>query len=66
MCLHPQTDTWSFVYGLPKADAAEVCKAMYRENIAKVTVEIMAPDVLQIKKDIKTTFTQQLGVIGKC
>ena len=38
---------------------------MYRETFAKVTIEILDPMVLQIKKDMKTTFTERLGVVGK-
>ena len=47
----------NFLFGLPEAEAKEVCKTFYRENVAKVTVEIMGPDVMVLEKDIKTSFT---------
>lgn len=36
----------------------------YRENVVKVTVEIVGPDVMRMEKDIETNFTQRLGIIG--
>ena len=54
----------NFLFGLPEADAMEVCKMFYRENVAKVTVEIVGPDVMRMEKDIKASFTQKLGIIG--
>ncbi len=41
-----------------------VCKERYRNDLAKVTVEVAAPDVMRIEKDIKASFSDQLGVIG--
>ena len=58
-------ETWTFRNGLPEEEAREMCKTMYRESIAKVSLEILDPKVLQIKKDVRTTFTDQLGVVGK-
>ena len=57
-------DHVNFLFGLPEADAKEVCKMFYRENVAKVIVEIVGPDVMRLEKDINTTFTQKLGIIG--
>ena len=58
-------EIWTFRNGLPEDDAREMCKTMYRESIAKVSLEILDPKVLQIKKDVRTTFSDQLGVVGK-
>ena len=58
------SDRWTFYYGLPIEDAKEMCKNVYKETIAKVTIEILDPMVLQIKKDVRTTFTDRLGVVG--
>ena len=58
------SDRWTFYYGLPKEDAKEMCKTVYKETIAKVTIEILDPMVLQIKKDVSSTFTSRLGVVG--
>ena len=59
------SDQWTFSYGLPIEDAKKTCKTVYRETIAKVTLEILDPMVLQIKKDVRTTFTDRLGVVGR-
>ena len=58
------TDHYTFLYGLPKRDAQKICMTMYKETIAKVTVEILEPMVMQIRKDKKTSFTEQIGVVG--
>ena len=42
-----------------------MCKTFYTESIAKVTLEILQPMVLQVKKDVRATFTERLGVAGK-
>ena len=52
-------------FGLPTDEAVRVCKERYHYDLAKLTVVITEPKVMLIKKDIKTTFTDQLGVIGK-
>ena len=54
-----------FVYGLPLEDAKKMCKIFYKENMAKVTLEILEPMVMQVKKDVRTTFTERLGVAGR-
>ncbi len=36
----------------------------FKYDLAKLTVVISDPNVMVIKKDIKTTFTEGLGVIG--
>ena len=53
-----------FLYGLPLKDAKKMCKTFYKESIAKVTLEILQPMVLQVKKDVRATFTERLGVAG--
>ena len=60
----PSSDLPTFAYGLPLEDAKTMCKTVYKENIAKVTLEILDPKVLQIKKDVSATFTDRLGVVG--
>ena len=51
-------------YGLPIEEAVKVCRWAYSNNVAKLTVEIAEPDVMEIKRDIKANFSDQLGVIG--
>ena len=45
--------------------AAIMAHLRYRHDIAKLTIQITSPDVTTIKRDIKITFSDQLGVIGK-
>ena len=42
-----------------------ICKAAYKNNVAKLTLQIAKAKILQIKKDLKMTFPEKLGVIGK-
>ena len=60
-------DIYSFnmSYGLPTEDMVEVCKATFSNNIAKLTIQVVDPDVMVIKKGLKVSFTDQIGVIGK-
>ncbi len=51
-------------FGLPTGEALDVCKLRYKYDIAKLTIQIMEPKVMVVKKDVKTTFADQLGVIG--
>ena len=55
----------SFEYGLPTWEVNKVCKEEYRNDLVKLTLQIAAPEAMQIKKDVRVTFPDQLGVIGK-
>ena len=59
------SDSYHFFYGLPQKQAEEICRATYKQNIAKVTLEILDPRVVRMKKDLKVTFSSQLGVFGR-
>lgn len=37
---------------------------MMRNDVVKLTVQITEPTVMRIEKDVISTFTDQLGVIG--
>ena len=54
-----------FEYGLPTWEVNKVCKEKYRNDVVKLTLQIAAPEAMQIKKDVRVTFADQLGVIGK-
>ena len=41
-----------------------ICKSFYKNNVAKLTLQIAEANVLQIKQDIRVTFPDKLGVIG--
>ncbi len=52
-------------YGLPRMrDVVEMCESIYKHEVAKVSIEITDPAVLEIRKDIRVHFSDQLGVIG--
>ena len=53
-----------FHYGLPEAEMNKVCKQIYKNDIVKLTLQISESEALQIKRDIRVTFADQLGVIG--
>jgi hypothetical protein len=54
----------NFSNGLPTTEAVEVCRDVFKNSIAKLIVQMANRDVMQIKKDIKVTFADQLGTIG--
>ena len=59
-------EPWTtFKYGLPTWEVNNVCRQMYKNNVVKVTLQIASPEALQIKRDIRVTFADQLGVVGK-
>ncbi len=51
-------------YGLPVGEADAVCKQRYSLDFAKLTVQIDSADVMQIRKDVRATFADQLGTVG--
>ncbi len=53
-------------YGLPTDEAMLTCKRKYQSDIAKLTVQIIDPNVMQIKKNRRVTFADQLAAIGEC
>ncbi len=52
------------INGLPLQEAERVCKERYQRDFAKLTIHIADPEVLQIKKDLRVRFVDQLGIIG--
>ena len=58
------TGSTRLAYGLPESDAVQMCRHRYRYELAKLTIQIASPDVMKIKKDLKMSFFDQLGVIG--
>ena len=44
--------------------AEQHCKAFYGKQVAKVTIEFIDTDVMQIKMDTRLTFMDQVGIIG--
>ncbi len=54
----------NFSYGLPTEEAIRVCRQRYRNDVAKLTLQISDPNVMQIRKSIRHTFADQLAIIG--
>ncbi len=52
-------------FGLPLSEAIAVCKERVQKDIARLAVQIAAPDVVQLKRDVTASFSDQLGAIGK-
>ncbi len=42
-----------------------VAQATYEKDLARLTMEIVEPTVVQVSKDVRVTFADQLGTIGK-
>ena len=54
-----------FHYDLPEVGANTLCKQIYKNDIVKLTLQISESEALQLKRDLRVTFTDQLGVIGE-
>ena len=52
-------------FGIQKELAIQICKDMFTNNIAKMTLEFPKPKVQEIVKDKKFTFPDMLGTVGK-
>ena len=52
-------------FGIHKQLATKICEQAFKNDIAKLTLEIAKPRVLEVVKDIKVTFPDMLGTIGK-
>ena len=53
------------MFGIQKELATHICKDMFTNNIAKMTLEFPKPKVQEIVKDIKFTFPDMLGTVGE-
>ncbi len=53
-----------FIYSLSREEAFEVCRQRFKYDIARLSVQIAEPDVMEIKKDKRVNFSDQLGAIG--
>ena len=52
-------------YGLPKSEVLRVCKDMYKKDITKLTLQISDPVAMQLNKNMKATFMDQVGTVGE-
>ena len=53
----------SLVHGLPVKEALTMCKKLYKNSIAKVTIQI-SKEVLMTSRDFSVTFAEQLSIIS--
>ena len=51
--------------GIQKELATQICKMVFQNDIAKLTLEIAEPRMLKVEKDKSVTFAGMLGTIGK-
>ena len=57
-------DTHNLEYGLPPEDARVVCEEKYANEVVKLTIQIVDPNIKMIEKDVSATFNDKLGVVG--
>ena len=54
-----------FKYGFPKMEVDRICRKIYQNDVVKLTFQINVPKTTRMQKHQKTTFGEQLGVVGK-
>ena len=52
-------------YGISKGLADEICKTLFENDIALLTLEMAEPRMLQVQKDKRVTFESMIGTIGQ-
>ena len=52
------------IHGLPVTEALTMCKEFYKNNIAKVTIQISEDSVLMTTHDFSVTYAEQLSIIS--
>ena len=51
------------VHGLPVKEALNLCKKLYRNSIAKVTIQV-SKEIMMTRRDFTVTFAEQLSIIS--
>ena len=65
LCSSSDRPSFEEKFGINKQLASKICELAFKNDIAKLTLEIAEPKVLEIVKDIKVTFADILGTIGE-
>ena len=52
-------------YGLPRSEVLKVCKDMYKKDVVRLTLQISEPVAMQLNKNMKATFMDQVGTVGE-
>ena len=51
------------VHGLPVKEAINLCKKLYKNSIAKVTIQV-SKEIMMTRRDFTVTFAEQLSIIS--
>ena len=52
-------------FGIQKELATKICTTMFENDIAKLTLEIADPRMLEVVKDKRVTYADMLGTVGE-
>lgn len=52
-------------FGILRELADKICETTFENDIAKLTLEIADPRMLEVVKDKRVTFADMLGTVGK-
>ena len=59
------SDVFEKKFGILKEVAAKICATTFENDIAKLTLEIADPRMLEVVKDKRVTFADMLGTVGE-
>ena len=65
LCASSDRPSFEEKFGINKQLATKICELAFENDIAKLTLEIAQPKVVELVKDIKVTFPDMLGTIGE-
>jgi hypothetical protein len=51
--------------GLNTGTAEQICTTIFKNEIAHLTLEIADPRVMEVVRDVRVTFPDMLGTVGK-
>ena len=64
--MNVEPTTWvNISYGVTTEEAIRICRERYSYGVAKLSVQVAGPNVLRIKKDVRMSYFDQIGVIGE-
>ena len=59
------SDVFDKKFGILKELAAKICETTFENDIARLTLEIADPRMLEVVKDKRVTFADMLGTVGE-
>lgn len=65
LCAPSDRPSFEEKFGINKQLATKICELAFENDIAKLTLEIAQPKVVEIVKDVRVTFPDILGTIGE-